>query len=80
MTDTLGGFVRFLHRIVLYVFQLSIPLASCSYGTCISTTNVPGRVSREFPLTALYGAACDRYVSVLVEVCALFAFTKGSRF
>ena len=27
----------------------------------------------EFPLTALYGAACDGYFCVLVEACALFA-------
>ena len=34
----------------------------------------------EFSLTALYGAACDRYVNGLVEVCALFAPNKGLRF
>ena len=31
---------------------------------------------REFPLTALYGGACDGYVSGLVEDCALFALNK----
>ena len=34
----------------------------------------------EFSLTALYGAAGDGYVSVLVEVCTLFAPNKGLRF
>ena len=35
---------------------------------------------REFPLTALYGAAGDRYVNGLVEVCVLFTPNKGLRF
>ena len=35
---------------------------------------------REFPLTALYGAAGDGYVSGIVEVCAHFAPSKGLRF
>ena len=32
---------------------------------------------REFPLTALYGVACNEYVSGFVEVCALFPPNKG---
>ena len=35
---------------------------------------------REFPLTALYGGACDGYVSGLVGVCALFSPNKVLRF
>ena len=35
---------------------------------------------REFPLTALYGAAGDGYVRGIVEVCALFAPSKDLRF
>ena len=39
-----------------------------------------GREIREFPLTTLRGAAGERYVSGLVEVCALLAPNKGLRF
>ena len=35
---------------------------------------------REFPLTALYGASGDGYVSGLAEACALFALTMSLRF
>ena len=35
--------VRSLHRLMAYIFELSIPYASCSDATCIqSTTFVPG--------------------------------------
>ena len=40
-----SGLVEFcalLHRRKVYVFKLSIPLASCSYATCISAGIVPG--------------------------------------
>ena len=47
VTDMLAGswrFVRILHRVRVYGFKLSIPLASCSYATWISATIVPGKV------------------------------------
>ena len=43
-TDLFAGslrFVRLLHRLTVYSFKLSTPLASSLYATCISATFVP---------------------------------------
>ena len=43
--DLLAGLwrlVRSLHRLTVYIFEPSIPNASCSNTTCISATFVPG--------------------------------------
>ena len=34
------GFVRLLHKLRVYIFEVFIPLASCRYDTCNSATFV----------------------------------------
>ena len=74
-------FVRFLHKLSVYIFELPIPSASCRYATFISAMDYSllglAVILREFPLTALCAVTGIGLFCGSVPVCVRFAQTQS---